>query len=961
MSQSAFNPASVRGQLRVLLGRSIFRDSERHSRLLEFLVESTLADRASELKEFVIAAEVWGRDVSFDPRIHASVRVEVSRLRTRLRRYYAAEGAQDPVRFCIPTGGYAVVFESSVAASTPPIGATSRFEILESLGRGGMGELYKARDTRLDRLVALKFIPEDPILDYAAVERFELEARAAAAINHPNVCTIYDTGILDGRPFLAMELLEGLTLQRRLQSGPIPIDPFLDWAIQLADGLDAAHKLGIVHRDLKPANLFLTTRDQAKILDFGLAILRDGGHETPSGDSSSDQGGTYAVAGTLGYMSPEQNRGEPIDTRSDLFSLGAVLYEMATGHPAFRESTAGETHRATLDLQPRPPSELAPGIPPELDRILLKAIEKDRELRYQNAADLRADLKRLKRDSGSQRSGAASYDSSVRPSLTQTSAHRLTRRWPIVLSCLALLAVLFAGWYLYRSRQPKLTGDNKIVLAEFANTTGDPVFDAALREGLAAQLEQSPFLGIVSDTRISQTLQLMSQPKGTKLTVDLARQVCQRVAASATIEGSISRLGSQYVIGLRAVACKNGDLLTQVQETADTKEQVLRTLGRGASHLRRKLGESLPSVEKYDVAPESVTTGSLDALNAYSLGVASQSAGDGVTATAHFRRAVALDPNFAMAYARLGVVLNGNTESGELMRKAYTLRDRVSERERYYLVSHYQEFALGNLDAARATIEQWAATYPHDTDAPINLWRLYIGVGLNEQAYSVMQEILRSNPSTPAVNSIRLSTNLIALNKFKEARAILNDVVQHHIDQPTHHAYLYELDFLDGDAHAMAQEAAYLHDKPDWDDTASELESFSYAWRGQFAKARDLSERVVVSARRANHPDDAAGTLAEVALEEAVAGNEKAARDDGIAVLNLSTGAEAVGLSSVALALAGDHADASRAVDGLNKNFPEDTLAQMAVATVHALALLKDGRTPESARRAVAALAPIAP
>jgi serine/threonine protein kinase len=554
MSQSTSNPALVRSQLRALLETSTFRDSERHRRLLEFLVESTLAGKAGSLKEFVIAAEVWGRDISFDPRIHASVRVEVGRLRTRLERYYATEGAQDQVRFRVPTGGYAVVFEESTAAATPVVSEGSRFEILEPLGRGGMGEIYKARDTRLGRMVALKFIPEDPVLDRAAVERFELEARAAATINHPNVCTVYDAGIFNGRPFLAMELLDGQTLRRRLQSGPIPIDSFLDWAIQIADGLDAAHKAGIVHRDLKPANLFLTTRNQPKILDFGLVVLRDGSLEASSGSANAGQAGTDNVAGTLGYMSPEQTRGEQVDSRSDLFSLGAVLYEMATGSPAFNRPSAEETRRATLEVQPGPPSSLSPAIAPDMDRILLKAVEKDPELRYQNASDLRADLRRLKRDSDSQRSGPSGTISSPATSPARAKQGSARREWWMAALTAGLLLILLSGWIVFRNRQQKLTGDNKIVLAEFANATGDPVFDTALREGLAAQLEQSPFLGVVSDARISQTLQLMSQPKGTKLTADLARQVCERTGSSATVEGSISRLGSQYVLGLRAVA-----------------------------------------------------------------------------------------------------------------------------------------------------------------------------------------------------------------------------------------------------------------------------------------------------------------------------------------------------------------------------------------------------------------------
>lgn len=957
MSESAANPTAVRAQLRRVLEQGAFRDSERHRRLLEFLVESTLEGRAGEIKEFVIAAEVWGRDVSFDPRIHSTVRVEVGRLRTRLDRYYGREGAQDAIRFRIPTGGYAVVFEGTAPAPVAPQQETSRFEILEPLGRGGMGEILKARDTQLNRLVALKFIPDELTHDPLAVERFRTEARAAAAINHPNICTVYDSGFLEGRPFLAMELLEGQTLRNRLHAGAAPLDSFLNWAIQIADGLDAAHKSGIVHRDLKPANLFITTRDQAKILDFGLAKLRDSLPDA-AGPSESARNGASTVAGTVGYMSPEQSRGEQVDSRSDLFALGAVFYEVVTGRAAFSEPSAEETQRAILEKDLPPPSAVNAALPPELDRIVLKALEKDRELRYQNAADLRADLKRLKRDTDSQRSGPAVLAAPAAPFKAVRSAGK-AGKWMVAAAC--ALVVLVAGWLWYRSHSRKLTGNDNVVLADFANSTGDAVFDAALRQGLEAQLEQSPFLGLISDARIAQTLQLMAQPKGARLTPELARQVCQRTAGAATIEGSIASLGSQYVLGLRALNCKTGDVLAQVQETADRKEQVLGALGRAASELRGKLGESLPSIETHDTPPENVTTASLEALQAYSLGYQAQSRGEGAGAIAHLKRAIELDPNFAMAYARLGVVLNATAEAQEDTRKAYTLRDRVSDRERFYLVSHYQQYATGNLDEARTTLELWAQTYPHDPDPPGNLVKLYLTTGEYEKALPIVQGLVKNSPGTPGNNATRMATTLIYLNRFKEAKAALNDAIAHNAGLPVHHAYLYEVAVIEGDGATAEREAAMVRSLPDWAGSMVALESVSAGFAGQFAKERDMSERVTQSSLRDQDKDGAAGTLSEASLQEALAGSREIAISKAQAALKLSNGGNVEEMAGLALALAGDAADANRDADEMNRQFPEDTIAQVTIATMRASLLLGSGNSPESARRAVQALAAASP
>jgi serine/threonine protein kinase/Flp pilus assembly protein TadD len=960
MSQQFTNPEFIRAQLRSVLASSSFRDSERHRRLFEFLVESTLTGKSDDLKEFVIAAEVWGRDVSFDPRIHSTVRVEVGRLRTRLERYYAGEGAEDSFRFRIPTGGYAVVFETGDSAPVAPKPESTRFEMLEPLGRGGMGEIHKARDTQLNRLVALKFIPDELTHDQAAVERFRNEARAAAAINHPNICTVYDSGYLNGRPFLAMELLEGQTLRHRLHDGAVPLDSFLNWAIQIVDGLDAAHRSGIVHRDLKPANLFVTTRDQAKILDFGLAKLRDSAPQAAPNITESGKPEATTVAGTLGYMSPEQTRGEQVDSRSDLFALGAVFYEVVTGRPAFSEPSAAETHRAILDKNPQPPSSVKAALPPEVDRIILKALEKDLELRYQNAADLRADLKRLKRDTDSQRSGPGAYVASSSRPIEKKAAAGWRVYTVAAIAAVALLAA--AGWWVWHSAHGRnLSGDNRVVLAEFANSTGDSVFDVALRQGLSAQLGQSPFLSLVSDARIAQTMQLMAQPKAARLTPELARQVCQRTGSAATIEGSIASFGSQYVLGLRALNCKNGDVLAEVQETADRKEQVLQALGRAATSLRRKLGESLPSVQRYDLPPENVTTGSLDALEAYGLGVQAQIRGDGPGAMAHFKRAIELDPEFAMAYGRLGIVSGSGAQLQEYTRKAYTLRDRVSDPERFYLVSHYQQYATGNLEEARKTMELWEQTYPHDSDIAPNLMKIYFAMGDYGEALTVIQGMIQNSPGTPQTNASRRATALIMLNRFDEAKAVLEDAAAHHFDSADQHFFMYEIDFIQHDSAGMEREADYLLAQPGWGNNTMEIESMSAAYGGQFAKARDLNERAAEASRRAHADEDAGGILAEIAFEEALAGNIAIADKKAREAMALASGPDVVHLAGAALALAGDTNEANRVMSDLDKQYPEDTISQMIVATMRASLLLGSGNSADGARRAVEAITAVTP
>ena len=817
--------------------------------------------------------------------------------------------------------------------STNARASFAHYEIVSPIGSGGMGDVVLARDTKLNRQVAIKFLNEKFSKDEDLLNRFIQEAKAASALNHPNILTVYEIGENDGQHYISAEYIDGKTLRERMKSR-LTFDETLSIMVQTAEALSAAHQAGIVHRDIKPENIMVRPDGYVKVLDFGLAKLSDF-INSDSEDETKKLVKTNpgVVMGTVTYMSPEQARGKPTDARSDVFSFGVVLYEMLTGRVPFNGETVTDTLSSIISSEPQPVTSLAPHLPRELQRIVQKTLKKKRDQRYQSTRDLLVDLKELRDELQIE----AKLDQTAVPSKPEMSDPKHTTS---------------SG-----------TGTrDSILLTEFENTTGEAIFDQTLKMALAFSLAQSPFLDIVPDSKVSQTLRLMGRSPGEKVTKELGEEICMRQNLKAFITGSITKFGEIYVLTLEAINARNNESLGREFEQVQSREEVLNALTRAAAGLRERLGESLSSIEKFNVPSESITTSSLEALKIFVLGREQIVNGRQFEAIPFYKKALELDPDFALAYTELAVVYRNTDQwklAAEMTRKAYELRDAVSESEKLRITYYYHNFVNGELDKAIDTLELWRNTYPNFVVSYVSLSDSMERIGQSEKAVVFAREGIRIDPNYATIY-MNLVESLVSLGRYEEAKETCKIAFERKLDGTYFHLFPLMIAFIENDENALQDNLRWFAGRDD-EHLAFDVQARAAGMKGQWRTTQDFSRRSVDLATHTNAQEVAGKYAAEQAVRIVFWSSGTGLPDINDSTLrsvlkaqtnkalSLERGQMVMVTIALALAIAGQSDEATKLLNEVTAVRPKDTLLKHLWApTIKAAIWLQAGKLKEA-------------